>query len=236
MAVSSIIGAEGPIRKAINALMKTNINLMIGPAEMVGYGKSYYSKFEQKEEVLFLKNPTFAKWLKEQPHLLDHTTFQFYLFNKITMSANGRYLGIKYDKEKDQFILPYKLFINSAPGALHYRWQFGFIYVKLEISTRSEGNFQDYTNPMRFMRGFNFKIEGGFLGIGGGFGMGLNWDSSAADQAGKSEFKEDPSPEQEANTERKFKSTYRDYSDRSVEPAMFNANSIDFNYVNFLIA
>jgi len=86
------------------------------------------------------------------------------------MTANGRYLGVK---ERDgKFVLPYRLFINCSPGALYYRWQFGFIYVKLEIST--QGNFQDYTNPMRFMKGFNFKIEGGILGSGGGFGMGMN--------------------------------------------------------------
>ncbi|CAJ0839685.1 3964_t:CDS:2 [Entrophospora sp. SA101] len=119
------------------------------------------------------------------------------------MTANGRYLGIK---ERDgKFILPYRLFINCAPGALYYCWQFEFIFVKLEIST--QGNFQDYTNPMRFMQGFNFKIE-----------------------AGKSEANEDPKAEQEAQTERMFKNTFRNFHDKSVEPAMFNANTIDFNY------
>ncbi len=226
MAISKITGAEAPMRAAIQSLLKTNLILMIGPEEMVNYDKSYFAKFEEYEEELFPNNPTFTKWLKEQPHLWDHTTFQFYLFDKITMTANGRYLGVK---ERDgKFVLPYRLFINCSPGALYYRWQFGFIYVKLEIST--QGNFQDYTNPMRFMKGFNFKIEGGILGSGGGFGMGMNWDSSSSDQAGKSDFKQDPSPEQEAHTERMFKSTFKDVLDKSVEPAMFNANTIDFNY------
>lgn len=220
MAVSSITGAEAPTREAVRALITSNISLMVGPSEMVGYGKSYYSKFEQKEEVLFPNDHTFTKWLKEQPHLLDHTTFQFYFFNKISMSANGRFIGIKYDKGKDRFILPYKLFINCAPGALYYRWEFQYINVKLEIST--EGNFQDYTNPMRFMKSFNVSVLS--------FGMGMSWDTSSADQAGKMEFKEDPSPEQDAHTERMFKSTSKDKKDKSVEPAMFNANTIDFNY------
>jgi len=220
MAISSVTGAEGPTREAVKALITSNINLMVGPAEMVGYGKSYYSNFEQKEEILFPNNPTFTNWLKNQPHLLDHTTFQFYFFNKIGMSANGRYLGVKFDKEKDRFVLPYKMFINCAPGALYYRWEFQYINVKLEIST--QGNFQDYTNPMRFMKGFNVSVLS--------FGMGMNWDTKSADQAGKMEFKEDPLPEQDAHTERMFKSTFKDSLDRSVEPAMFNANTIDFNY------
>ncbi|CAI2196374.1 1191_t:CDS:2, partial [Funneliformis geosporum] len=34
------------------------------------------------------------------------------------MTANGQYLGIEYNKEENQFELPYKLFINHAPGVL----------------------------------------------------------------------------------------------------------------------
>jgi len=220
MSLSSITGAEGPIRKAVQTLLESSIILAIGPQEMVNYDKSYWSHFEQKEEILFPNNPTFTKWLKEQPHLLDHTTIQFYLFNKITMSANGRFIGIKYDKNKDRFVLPYKLFINYAPGALYYRWQFGFIYVKLEISTK--GSFEDYTNPMKFMNSFNVSVVG--------TGCGMSWNTKSADQAGKMETKEDPKPEQEAQTERMFKSTYKDNLDKSTEPAMFNASTIDFNY------
>jgi len=37
------------------------------------------------------------------------------------MTANGQYLGIEYNKDKNQFELPYKLFINHAPGILVYR-------------------------------------------------------------------------------------------------------------------
>jgi len=136
------------------------------------------------------------------------------------MSANGRFIGIKYDKNKDRFVLPYKLFINYAPGALYYRWQFGFIYVKLEISTK--GSFEDYTNPMKFMNSFNVSVVG--------TGCGMSWNTKSADQAGKMETKEDPKPEQEAQTERMFKSTYKDNLDKSIEPAMFNASTIDFNY------
>jgi len=65
MSISSITGAEGPIRKAVQTLLESNIILAIGPQEMVNYDKSYWSHFEQKEEILFPNNPTFTKWLKE---------------------------------------------------------------------------------------------------------------------------------------------------------------------------
>ncbi|CAJ0898787.1 12959_t:CDS:2 [Entrophospora sp. SA101] len=100
MAISAITGAEGPIRRAIQALLKTNLILMIGPEEMVNTQKSYFNDFKH----------------------------------------------------------------------------------------------------------------------------------SNADQAGKSEANEDPKAEQEAQTERMFKNTFRNFHDKSVEPAMFNANTIDFNY------
>ncbi|CAG8721690.1 21578_t:CDS:2, partial [Racocetra persica] len=49
-------------------------------------------------------------------------------------------------------------------------------------------------------------------------------------RAGQAKQNKDPSPEQEAHTERMFKSTFKDVLDKSVEPAMFNANTIDFHY------
>src|SRR4051812_20395431 len=79
------------------------------------------------------------------------------------------------------------------------------------------------------MRGFDIKISGKFLGSGASFGHGASW-SDNSEEASKIKQGDDPSPEQEANTERKFKSTYRDHHDKSVEPAMFNANTIDFHY------
>ncbi|CAG8822847.1 17161_t:CDS:2, partial [Racocetra fulgida] len=36
--------------------------------------------------------------------------------------------------------------------------------------------------------------------------------------------------EQEAQTERMFKSTFRQFLDKSIEPSMFNANTIDHHY------
>src|SRR5437868_4501951 len=36
--------------------------------------------------------------------------------------------------------------------------------------------------------------------------------------------------EQEAQTERMFKSTFRNFLDKSIEPSQFNANTIDFHY------
>ncbi len=67
--ISAITGAEQPIRSAIQALLKTNLILMIGPEEMVNTRKSYFNTFKTYEEELFPRNPTFAKWLKKQPHL-----------------------------------------------------------------------------------------------------------------------------------------------------------------------
>jgi len=61
MAISTITGAEQPIRSAIQALLKTNLILMIGPEEMVGTNKSYFNTFGEYEEELFPNNPTFRK-------------------------------------------------------------------------------------------------------------------------------------------------------------------------------
>jgi len=61
MAITAITGFEEPARKAIQSLLMTNIILMIGPQEMVGYDKSYFAKFEKYEEELFPNNPTFTK-------------------------------------------------------------------------------------------------------------------------------------------------------------------------------
>ncbi|CAG8840528.1 10817_t:CDS:2, partial [Racocetra persica] len=79
---------------------------------------------------------------------------------------------------------------------------FKHIAVKCEIST--EATFIDYDNPFRYLTGI--KIEGGFLGA------------------------REPSTEQEAQTDRIFKSTYRNFLDKSIEPSQFNANTIDFHY------
>lgn len=214
-------------RKLGQQILDSKVVLTIGPKEMIPETGSFFSRMEEKEEVLFPSNPTFTNWLKNQPHLLDHTTFQFYFFNKISMSANGRFIGIKYDKEKDKFILPYKLFINYAPGNLYYRWEFKYINVKCEVN--AQGNFEDWTNPARIMKGFDTKVSVKLVATGGGYANGMSWNSPEQ-EGGLIQSGDDPSPEQGAQTERLFKSTSKDKKDKSVEPAMFSSDTMDFHY------
>ncbi|CAI2197370.1 3818_t:CDS:2, partial [Funneliformis geosporum] len=119
------------------------------------------------------------------------------------MTANGQHLGIrvkckscdnyaeggkndcKCSKETQDiiFVLPYKLFINHAPGVLVYRTGVGI-------------------NPKGiFVDGLENTID---------------------------KIKE--SPTKDAQTERMFKSTLFDAFNKSIEPAMFHGNTIDFHY------
>ncbi|CAG8752082.1 1176_t:CDS:2, partial [Racocetra fulgida] len=144
------------------------------------------------EEVLFIKNPKLTEMFRKQPHLLDHTTFQFYLFNKIEMSANARYLGIIEKCGTCQKV------VNSKTDPCRS--------VKCEIST--EAIFEDYENPLRAETDFNLD---------------------KANTKEETHIGEAPA-EQEAQTDRMFKSTFRQFLDKSIEPSMFNANTIDFHY------
>lgn len=82
-----------------NSLLDNKAYLTVGPNELPD-DESFWHKFEELEEILFKdKKGTLERGLikrfEKQPHLRDHTTFQFYLFNNIAMTANGRFLGIK---------------------------------------------------------------------------------------------------------------------------------------------
>ncbi|CAG8595789.1 11077_t:CDS:2, partial [Ambispora leptoticha] len=57
----------------------------------------------------------------------------------------------------------------------------------------------------------------------------MNW-ADTGEEAGKIKSGDDPQAEQEAQTERMFKNTFRNFNDKSIEPSMFNANTIDFHY------
>ena len=91
------------------------------------------------------------------------------------MSANGQHLGIKYDKDKDQFILPYKTFINHTPGNLYYRWELGHITIKFDVKV--VGSFENPINPFNVLA--NISLQSPQLGgaftiapIAGGTGGG----------------------------------------------------------------
>ncbi|CAI2188674.1 1511_t:CDS:2 [Funneliformis geosporum] len=94
------------------------------------------------------------------------------------------------------------MFISSAPGSLYYRWEFKYVNLKLEIKTT--GAFEPSFTLGRAMRSLSVSV----LGTGG----------------------VDSTTEQEQQTERMFKSTFRDFQGKTIEPAIFNSNTIDFNY------
>src|SRR5207248_2813700 len=102
--------------------------------------------------------------------------------------------------------------------------------VKCEVST--EAIFEDYDNPFRFLSRVKIRTKGDLKlpllgGIGGGSEIDLNLEN--LNQPAQTHIGEAPT-EQEAQTERMFKSTYRNFLDKGVEPSMFNANTIDHHY------
>ncbi|CAI2191755.1 18944_t:CDS:10 [Funneliformis geosporum] len=89
--------SEAMSKKMIEILEKllgAKIYFTVGPKEHTD-GNSFYSNLESKREILFDDSQGSE--------------------NKKTVAR------IEYNKEKDQFELPYKLFINHAPGVLVYR-------------------------------------------------------------------------------------------------------------------
>ncbi|CAG8605231.1 22479_t:CDS:1, partial [Racocetra persica] len=63
----------------------------------------------------------------------------------------------------------------------------------------------------------------------GNFGAETDFNLENANKKAETHIGETPT-EQEAQTERMFKSTFRNFLDKSIEPSMFNANTIDFHY------
>ncbi|WNE40731.1 MAG: hypothetical protein mread185_000188 [Mycoplasmataceae bacterium] len=239
-------GLEGLTEK----LTDQEIFVSVGPEEHKD-GRSFYSNMTSHQDILFSDNKKvgeqYKEWHKKQPHLFDHTTFQFIFLNDIIMSANAQFLGIKYDKEKDQFILPYKTFINHNAGNLYYRWEIGHITIKCEVKTM--GTFSDPNNPARIIGSLSWKspqIGGGFTiapmagGTGGGGGgtgpwhaggTALSWnnDKSSADEAKKS-AKAQKKGDKEAKKNEKIFDKFKSDLNKTVDPSVFNTGTIDFNY------
>jgi hypothetical protein len=80
------------------------------------------------------------------------------------------------------------------------------------------------------MTGFNFKAGGKLAATGASVAFGSSWSESGTSGSKKGKKKKKSSPTAEAQTDRMFRSTFKDALDRSVEPAMFNANTINFNF------
>lgn len=60
------------------------------------------------------------------------------------------------------------------------------------------------------MQGINFKIGGKILATGASFGFGTNW-KDISEEAGRIKDVDEPSPEEEAQTERMFKNTFTEF-------------------------
>jgi hypothetical protein len=63
LALGAITGAEKPIRAAAESIFNSRLMLTIGPQEMDPNGPkgSFFDSFQEYEEELFPKNPTFKK-------------------------------------------------------------------------------------------------------------------------------------------------------------------------------
>ena len=236
--IKSVFG-DG-LKQLTDKIADQEIFVSVGPDEHTD-GRSFYSNMTKHEDILFLDRKKvgdqYKEWFKNQPHLLDHTTFQFVFLNDIVMSANAQFLGIKYDKEKDQFILPYKTFINHSPGNLYYRWEFGHITVKCEVKTT--GTFSDPYNPMKILGNFSWtspQVGGGWTTPGAGTGpwhaggasVGWNGNKTSTDGVKENAKKKDK-PKDKKNNEKIFEKFKKDL-DKSIDPSLFNTETINFNY------
>ena len=65
----AVVDSSGAFRQLGQMLLDAKMVLTIGPTEMTDLSKAFYSEMLEKEEELFTTNPTFTKWLKDQPHL-----------------------------------------------------------------------------------------------------------------------------------------------------------------------
>ncbi|CAG8819530.1 22749_t:CDS:2, partial [Racocetra persica] len=147
----------------------------------------------------------------------------------IEMSANARYLGLvqkcgncqkfienktdscqcEPEQQQFQFVLPYKLYLNFAPA------------VKCEVST--EATFEDYENPLRYMS--YVKVKGSILAVAGE----IDFHLEQLNNREKTHIGEAPT-EQEAQTERMFKSTFRQFLDKTNNKAKLAANGLSVQW------
>jgi len=236
--VVGVVFKRDGLEKLTEKIVGSKVFVSVGPEEHTN-GNSFYSNMSSHQDILFSDNKKvgeqYKEWFKKQPHLLDHTTFQFIFLNDIAMSANAQFLGIKYDKDKDQFILPYKTFINHSPGNLYYRWEMGHIAIKCEIKTI--GMFEDHYNPLRVLGNISFtspQVGGGWVTPGAGTGpwhaggasIGWNNKSSMGDLE-TNNIK--PDKKEKRNNEKIFDKWKKDL-DKGVEPSAFTSDTINFNY------
>ena len=168
----------------LKTILSQKVNLIVGCEEMPNISghlgqSSLFQKSFEREDILFTDKPSWTEKFKKQPHLWDHTTFQFYFFNEEITPANARFLKIRAKDANGQevedwenqsekvsyFTLPYKVFISNSPGNLHYRLEFEYINVKLGVKTQAvfQGN-----SMMNYLT--HIQVEAAT------FGGGLSWN------------------------------------------------------------
>lgn len=220
------------ISELMETILNQKVNLVVGCEEMpnisghLGQSSLFQQSFE-REDVLFTDKPSWTEKFKKQPHLWDHTTFQFYFFNEEITPANARFLKIKakdangqevedwesQPKKVSYFTLPYKVFISNSPGNLHYRLEFEYINVKLGVKTQAVFQGNSMVNYLT-----HIQVEAAT------FGGGLSWNEEKG-QLAKMNKKDKNKAKKKDNEEKKITEKFDKLAD-----SMFNSNTIDFNY------
>ncbi|KLL03218.1 MAG: hypothetical protein MRECE_23c004 [Mycoplasmataceae bacterium CE_OT135] len=168
----------------------------------------------------------------QHPHLITHSTFQFYFLNNSLFTANLPYLKIK-DK---QIKVDWK--IKACPSGTYVSFRSEHIFFKWKIEVR-----QGIVN-MHLMQvaidGVSKAVNGAKQAIGKFFGI----DASGVDEAkeemaknlvgrdrGKNFMEREKSQRnQEQHTARMFTSTLQYTGDNPIEPSVFYANTVKFPY------
>jgi len=185
----------------------------------------------------------------EQPHLLNHSSVQFFFQKKLIHTANLRHVELK--KNNGKFNLSVDLTIRSSVAGILYQFQSKEIFFRIELKVQGAfSNNKALKLMINILKGAwgNAQSTLGNIVSGipliGGIGRALKEKGKETKEALKTkpptgkelteqvlggELINDDHPEREQQTERMKKSTARSQH-RIVEPTIFYSNTVDFNY------
>jgi len=185
----------------------------------------------------------------QQPHLLNHSSFQLFFQKKLVETANLKHAEVK--KINGKFHLLIDLTIRSSIAGILYQFQSKEIFFRIELKV--QGAFSNnkalklMINVLKGMWGGVQSTLGNIISgipLIGGIGKAMSEKGKETKEALKAkpptgkelteqllggELMNDDHPEREQQTERMKKSTARSQH-RIVEPSIFYSNTVDFNY------
>ncbi|MDR1670355.1 MAG: hypothetical protein LBR43_01330 [Spiroplasmataceae bacterium] len=218
-----------------SSLTESEYQTFIAPSD---YNTSELFYVREKQIKIDIPAEFLQIW-KDQPHLIEHATFQFYFLNENLFSANLPFLRIN-----DNYQIEVDWKIRSSPSGTFLFFRSGHIFFKWKIEVRQGMiNLSIVKETVKVMMETGKKLGSlvaKFLSLGT-----INLDGKETEAVekmagniltGKDNWekmglsKERTGKIQEQHTERLFKSTYSDLVSNTIEPSIFYSNTINFPY------